>query len=104
MAKEYDNSNSGSIWRNERKQEPNHADYQSPYKKPFNVKCPHCGNTVWFNLSAWVKEWKDATTNAVKKFFSCKVTPCNQDGTKFEAPQSPAQQQPAKDLPADIPF
>lgn len=91
----YDNSNSGSIWRNEKKTEPNHPDYSSPYKTPFQITCPHCRQTVFFSLGAWVKDWKDKTTEAVKKFFSCKLQPCNPDGTKFTPAASAPPQQAA---------
>lgn len=100
----YDNSNSGSIWRNEKKQEPNHPDYNSSFRKPFNIVCPHCGKTVWFGLSAWVKDWKDKTTNAVKKYFSCKVTACNEDGSKFTQPQTPTAPQQEAAGGGDLPF
>lgn len=101
----YDNSNSGTIWRNERKTEPNHPDYSSPYKSPCNLVCPHCHKAIWFSLGAWVKDWTDKTSGAVKKFFSCKLSPCNEDGTKYTE-KSP-DQGPPQDAPqtgGDLPF
>lgn len=87
----YDNTNSGILSRNDRKEQPNHPDF----KGAINV----AGVDYW--LSGWIKERNDKTG----KFFSLSVTP-------KEPQQQPARQAPAKgiqgsgfdDMDSDIPF
>ena len=86
----YDNSNSGILSRNDRKEQPNHPDF----KGQINV------NGVDYWLSGWVKERNDKSG----KFFSLSVKP------KEPAQTKPAAAKPAQagsgfdDLDSDIPF
>jgi hypothetical protein len=68
VAKQYDNTNSGVLFKNDRKEKPTHPDYTGS----INFE----GTDCW--LSAWVKEKNG------KKFFSLSVKP--KDGT----PRKPA--------------
>ena len=84
----YDNSNSGILSRNDRKEQPNHPDF----KGQINV------NGVDYWLSGWVKERNDKSG----KFFSLSVKP------KELAKAKPATPAPAgsgfDDMDSDIPF
>lgn len=87
----YDNTNSGILSRNDRKEQPNHPDF----KGQINV----AGVDYW--LSGWVKERNDKTG----KFFSLSVKPKD-----AQAPARAATAAPAKggsgfnDMDDDIPF
>ena len=61
----YDNTNSGMLARNDRKETEKHPDF----KGSINVD----GVDYW--LSAWVKEGKEGGKMAGKKFFSLSVSP-----------------------------
>ena len=63
MSKQYDNTNRGVLFKNDRKQSNNHPDY----KGNLNVD----GKEYW--LDAWVKESK-----AGNKFFSVSINPKEQ--------------------------
>ncbi len=76
----YDNTNSGALFRNDRRQSDSHPEYTGT----INVK----GEEFW--LSAWVKQTKDG-----KKFFSIKLREKN---------AAPPQPKPAAREEADIPF
>lgn len=86
---QYDNTNSGLLSRNDRKEQPNHPDF----KGQINV----AGVDYW--LSGWVKERKDGSG----KFFSLSVKPKD----AAPAPQT-RQAAPAvggfDDLDSDVPF
>ena len=75
MPKEYDNTNSGALFRNDKKETEKHPDY----KGSLNVD----GTDYW--LSAWLKESKEG-----KKFMSLSVQP--KDGQAKS-------KQPDEDLP-----
>ena len=60
----YDNTNSGMLARNDRKEKDTHPDF----KGSINVE----GKEYW--LSAWVKEGKEGGKMAGKKFFSLSVS------------------------------
>lgn len=62
----YDNTNTGALFRNERKETDRHPDH----KGSAQVKCPHCGEVSEFWLAAWVKEAKAKG----KRFFSLAFT------------------------------
>lgn len=82
---EYDNTNTGTLARNDRKTDEKHADF----KGTINVE----GREFW--LDAYVRARKDGTG----KFFSLRVK------AKEAAPAPP--QKPAKpfsDMDSDIPF
>ena len=88
----YENTNSGLLARNERKEKDTHPDYTGS----INV------DGVEFWLSGWVKEGRDGTKLEGKKYFSLSVR-------KKDAPAAaPApQRKPAQSLAEmddDIPF
>jgi uncharacterized protein (DUF736 family) len=85
--KEYDNTNRGALFRNHRKEQPNHPDHQGS----LNVG----GVDYW--ISAWVKESKKDG----KKFFSLSVKPKEVNAPPREPESKPA---PAADFDDDIPF
>ena len=82
---EYDNTNRGVLFKNDKKESDKHPDYKG------NINVDGCE----FWLSAWIKEGKSG------KFMSLSVTP-------KEAPKQAAQQRPTQnsiaDLPDDLPF
>ena len=80
----YDNTNSGILSRNDRKEKDSHPDF----KGQINVD----GKDYW--LSGWVKTKKDNSG----KFFSLSVTP--KDGAATTS--KPANQE--HDLSEDVPF
>lgn len=84
MSKQYDNTNSGALFRNDRKTQDNHPTHTGS----INVD----GKDYW--LSAWVKDGKSG------KFFSLSVKA--KDAQPQQAKSQPAQQDDAFDQ--DIPF
>jgi hypothetical protein len=87
---EYDNTNKGSLFKNDRKEQDSHSDYNGS----INIE----GNEYWIN--AWVKESKKDG----KKFFSLSVKPKDQAAGKspVKSKSAPAR---AKDSDGDdIPF
>ncbi len=84
MSQQYDNTNSGVLFKNENKTTEKHPDY----KGQVNVG----GQEFW--LSAWIK------TGAKGKFMSLSVTP------KEQPQQAPARRQaaPVQDDDSDVPF
>jgi hypothetical protein len=81
--------NSGTLSRNDKKTEPNHADHRGDA----NTVCPACGaKTEWW-LNAWVKTTKDGA----RKFFSISLKP--KEGQKPQAPPPPKQEEGD-----DVPF
>lgn len=84
MTKQYDDTNRGVLFKNDRKEQDNHPDY----KGSINVD----GQELW--LSAWIKE------GAKGKFMSLSVKP------KDEHPKQPTKKQPRQTDMAedDIPF
>lgn len=86
MSQQYDDSNRGALFRNQKKTTDKHPDYNGS----INVG----GVDYW--ISAWLKESQQGT-----KYMSLSVTPKEQQ----EAPQAkPAQQQKAPVSTEDIPF
>ena len=82
---DYDNTNSGALFKNDKKETEKHPDY----KGSVNVG----GTEYW--LSAWIKTSKQGA-----KFMSLSVKP------KDEAPQRQAPKQASgfDDMPDDVPF
>jgi len=82
---EYDNTNRGSLFKNTKKEEDRHPDYNGS----INVE----GTEYWLN--AWIKESKKDGT----KFFSLSVK------EKTDSPrQSSAPTRKKKDEDSDLPF
>lgn len=72
MTQDYDNTNRGSLFRNDRKESENHPDY----KGSINVG----GTDYW--LSSWLKTSKDG-----KRYMSLSVQPKEQPQTKPQPKQ-----------------
>lgn len=89
MSQQYDNTNSGILARNDRKEQDNHPDFTGS----INVD----GVDYW--LSAWTKEGKPGTKMEGRKFFSLSVKP-------KDAPTATAKPAPkrAAEIDDDIPF
>jgi hypothetical protein len=83
VAKQYDNTNRGALFKNDKKESNKHPDY----KGNINVD----GREYW--LSGWLKE-----SQAGKKYFSLSVSPKEKQG---EDSQVPPKGQSADD---DVPF
>lgn len=99
MAKEYDNTNRGSIWQNKDKNEsnPNAPDF----KGEMNVQ----------GLEFWVAAWKrkpDANPKAPALSFSIQSKDQRQDAMPQRQSQKPNEQKPASssfdEFSDDIPF
>lgn len=94
MAKQYDNTNSGVIFKNDRKNKDSHPDYNGSV----NVE----GTDYWISL--WVKEGQKG------KFFSASLTPKEEQQKKPQPKQQPKSnsnkqgQGDFDDLDSDIPF
>jgi hypothetical protein len=87
---EYDNTNKGSLFKNDRKEQDTHADYNGS----INIE----GKEYWLN--AWVKESKKDG----KKFFGLSAKSKDQGATKTPAKDKSAPAR-AKDSDGDdIPF
>lgn len=86
----YDNTNTGILSRNEKKQKDTHPDFTGS----INVD----GTEYW--LSGWTKEGKAGSKLAGKKFFSLSVTP------KDAAPSKPKAKPAAtpEGIDEDVPF
>lgn len=81
---EYDNTNSGALFKNDKKESDNHPDYRGS----INV----AGTEYW--LSAWLKKSKAGQT-----FMSLSVK------HKDDAPAKPAARKPVPvDVDSDLPF
>ncbi len=98
MSQQYDNTNSGALFKNDRKQSERHPDYRGSV----NVG----GREYW--LSAWIKEGRNG------KFMSLSVQPKDQQGateqrqrdyTQNYGPAGQTNQNSGSNDPADeIPF
>lgn len=87
---EYDNTNRGSLFKNDRKELDNHPDYNGS----INID----GKDYWLN--GWIKESKKDG----KKFFSLSAKPKDQDAGKTPAKAKPAPARAKDDDGSDIPF
>lgn len=84
---EYDQTNRGSIWKNEKKEKDTHPDFTGSQ----NVQCPHCSACSEFWVSAW-KRKPDANPKAPALSFSVKLKEDKPASGKFD------------DMKDDIPF
>lgn len=91
----YDNSNSGALFANERKRSENSPSHTGECQ----TTCPHCGAVTEFWLSAWVKSAKSSG----KRFFSLAFTAKDQPNQSAPAP-APAGGNDEEDYDEDIPF
>lgn len=87
---QYDNTNSGLLAKNKRKEKDTHPDYSGS----INVE----GVEYW--LSGWLKTGKENSKLAGEKFFSLSVRPKDQQRAPAPAPTPP----PQDDFNDDIPF
>lgn len=85
---QYDNTNRGALFKNERKESEKHADYTGK----LNVG----GVDYWIN--AWIKEGKSG------KFMSLSVKEQDRKGDVAKANAASAQSRGRSDLDDDIPF
>jgi hypothetical protein len=92
MTQQYDNDNTGALFRNEKKRSQNSPDHTGQVQ----IKCCHCEEVQEMWISAWVKEAR----NGGRKFFSLAFT------TKDEPARTPAPSDPKNfdDFDDDIPF
>jgi hypothetical protein len=84
----YDNTNTGIMYRNDRKESDKHPDFTGT----INID----GTDYW--LSGWVKEGRDGTKMAGKKFFSLAFKP------KEDSAPRRTSNPPPPDVDDDIPF
>ena len=82
---EYDNNNTGALFKNDKKQSDRHPDY--------NGSCEVNGVEMW--MSAWLK-----TSNGGKKYMSFSFNPKEAQANKSQPSQAPA----ADGFDDDIPF
>lgn len=87
MAKEYDNSNSGALFRNDKYQEPKDGEYTGPGE----INCPNCRCRITLHMRAWVKSAKETS----RKFFRILF------GVQADAG---AAAPPAEQVACDVPF
>ena len=87
MSKFEQRDNSGTLFRNDRKEQPNHADYQG--------ECMVDGNLYYMN--AWLKEGKNG------KFFSFSFRPKAPQG-KPQTSAPAKSSKPRLDDDSDVPF
>ena len=102
----YDNTNSGLLAKNQRKEQDNHPDYTGS----INVD----GQDYW--LSAWIKEGREGTKLEGQKYFSLSVRPKDAQPQRRAPAPAPAPRAPAPaprrqqsgtrfdDMEDDIPF
>jgi hypothetical protein len=89
MTQQYDNTNRGVLFRNDRKQQDNHPDHTGT----INI------NGVEYWLSAWIK------SGANGRFFSLAVKPKDQQAATTAKPApKPAAAEPQDQFNDDIPF
>ena len=82
----YDNTNSGTLFKNDRKEKETHPDYKGSGN--FN------GQEVWIN--AWIKVSKDGT----KKFMSMSFNPKDEQAKPAKGSQGSG----FDDIDSDLPF
>ena len=87
---DYDNTNSGALFANEKRR----TDNSPTHTGQCEVVCPACGAVTETWISAWVK-----VARSGKKFFSLAFRPKDETA----APSTPAQQD-GDDFDDDIPF
>jgi|TARA_R100000789_G_scaffold1692_2_gene5116 hypothetical protein len=91
----FDNTNSGAIFKNERREH----DRQPTHQGNLIVKCPHCQETQEFWLSAWTKVAGPQARNPGMRFFSLAINP--KDEQQQQQQTSPMEQD---DFDEEVPF
>lgn len=89
----YDNTNTGILSRNERKEQDSHPDFTGS----INID----GTEFW--LSGWTKEGKEGSKMEGRKFFSLSVKPKEPKAAKTAAKTSPSSRNGAA-FDDEIPF
>lgn len=99
---DYDNTNSGVLFRNDRKESDRHPDYRGT----IHVKCPVSGVVTEYWLSGWIKTAGMSARNPGSKFFSLAVTA--KDDIPDDEPTKPTKRKSLNDdgelQEDDIPF
>lgn len=97
---QYDNTNSGLLAKNDRREK----ETQPEYRGKINIE----GVEYW--LSAWVKVGREGTKLAGQKYFSLSATPIEEPRHAPAPPQRPpaapqrSRPRPVEELADDIPF
>lgn len=98
MAQQYDNTNTGLLAKNDRKERDTHPDYRGK----INVE----GREFW--LSAWIKVGREGSKLAGQKYMSLSVQPIEEQRSRPARSSQPArpqrQEQYQDDVDQDIPF
>ena len=89
----YDNTNSGLLAKNDRKEKDTHPDYRGK----INVD----GQDYW--LSAWIKVGREGSKLSGQKYFSLSVTPVEEQARPAPRAAAPARQAPARRAAAPAP-
>ena len=89
MTQQYDNTNRGALFRNNRKEQDSHPDHTGS----INIDGKE------FYLNAWIK-----TSQSGNKFFSLSVKPKDTNGEQGKTPPPVAPAGGGGDLNDDIPF
>ena len=87
--KKYDNTNRGTLARNEKKESDTHADYNGQ----INVE----GTEYWLN--GWIKDGKEG-----KKFMSLSIKPKAPAARQSSEPTRKSQSSGFDDIDSDLPF
>jgi hypothetical protein len=87
---QYDNTNTGLLSRNDRKEKDTHPDFRG--------FCDIDGREMW--ISGWIKEAGPNSQTPGRKFFSLRFEPKNPPEAQPSAPRGPA----AQDYDDDLPF
>lgn len=84
MTQQYENTNRGALFRNNRKEQDNHPDHNGS----INID----GKEYW--LSAWIKESKNGS-----KFFSLSVKPKDENQSQTTSPAKDSSSSHDGDIP-----
>ena len=93
----YDNTNSGIISKNDRKEKEAHPDNTGSAE----IKCPHCGVNSKFWVSAWVKTFGE-NAKRTGRYFSLSFKP--QEAKQESTAPTMSADTSAPSFDDDIPF